>query len=100
MRTLGTWTTFSANLTGSGVGSLKFSLESNAATEAIYVDNVTFSGGTVLLADTDDDDDGWSDVDEADCGTDLIPSVPSDGDSNGIAILEGRHRWGWNSRFI
>ena len=89
---LGTWTTFTVNLTGSGVGSLKFSLESNAATEAIYVDNVTFSGGTALLADTDDDDDGWSDVDEVDCGTDPLDSVsvPSDGDSNGICdFLEG-----------
>ena len=89
---LGTWTTFTVNLTGSGVGSLKFSLESNAATEAIYVDNVTFSGGTTLLADADDDDDGWTDVDEVDCGTDPLDpaSVPSDGDSNGICdFLEG-----------
>ena len=89
---LGTWTTFTVNVTGSGVGSLKFSLESNAITEAIYVDNVTFSGGTTLLADTDDDNDGWSDEDEADCGTDPLDSgsVPSDGDSNGICdFLEG-----------
>ena len=86
---LGTWTTFSANLTGSGVGSLKFSLESNAATEAIYVDNVTFSGGTVLLADTDDDDDGWSDVDEADCGTDpsILRQSPQTGIPTGFAIF-------------
>ena len=87
---LGVWTTYVVDLTGAGAGSLKFMLQSNAATEAIYVDNVTFIGGTALVEDDDDDNDGWTDSDEADCGTDPldVASVPYDGDGNGICDVE------------
>ena len=87
---LGVWTTYVVDLTGAGAGSLKFMLQSNAATEAIYVDNVTFIGGTALVEDDDDDNDGWTDSDEASCGTDPldVASVPYDGDGNGICDVE------------
>jgi len=87
---LGTWTKYVVDLTGAGAGSLKFMLQSNAATEAIYVDNITFTGGTVLVEDYDDDNDGWTDSDEANCGTDPLDgaSVPSDSDGNGICDIE------------
>ena len=87
---LGTWTTYVIDLTSAGAGSLKFMLQSNAATEAIYVDNITFTGGTALVEDYDDDNDGWTDSDEADCGTDPLDgaSVPSDSDGNGICDIE------------
>ena len=46
------------------------------------VDGVT----TDLVLDTDDDNDQWSDEDEADCGTDSKDdmSTPFDGDDDGI----------------
>ena len=46
------------------------------------VDGIT----TDLILDTDDDDDGWSDVDEAACGTDSKDdmSTPFDGDDDDI----------------
>ncbi|MED5267403.1 MAG: hypothetical protein VYB00_01110, partial [Candidatus Thermoplasmatota archaeon] len=87
---LGVWTTYVVDLTGAGAGSLKFMLQSNAATEAIYLDNITFTGGTALVEDDDDDNDGWTDSDEASCGTDPldVASVPYDGDGNGICDVE------------
>lgn len=87
---LGTWTTYAINLSGAGTGSLKFMLQSNAATEAIYLDNITFTGGTALTEDFDDDNDGWADSEEVTCGTDPldVSSVPSDSDGNGICDIE------------
>ena len=55
-----------------GQGNLEIELTSNSQTESIYVDNVVFTGTSTLTEDLDDDNDGWSDVDEADCETDSL----------------------------
>jgi len=89
---MGVWTSFSANIGSLGQGSLEIELTSNSQTESIYVDNVVFTGTSTLTEDLDDDNDGWSDVDEADCGTSPLDGndVPADSDANGICdALEG-----------
>ncbi|MEE2606459.1 MAG: hypothetical protein VX402_01355, partial [Candidatus Thermoplasmatota archaeon] len=89
---LGTWTTMIVMIGAAGNGHLEVEFSSNAGTEALYLDNIQFTATVALSADTDDDGDGWSDVDEADCGTDPLDGndVPADADANGICdALEG-----------
>ena len=89
---LGTWTTMTVMIGAAGHGHLEVEFASNSAMEALYLDNIQFTSTVVLNADLDDDDDGWLDVDESDCGTDPLDGndVPVDTDSNGICdALEG-----------
>ena len=89
---LGTWTTMIVMIGAAGNGHLEVEFSSNSANEALYLDNIEFTATVALSADTDDDGDGWSDVDEADCGTDPLDGndVPADADANGICdALEG-----------
>ena len=75
-----------------GTGHLEVEFSSNSASEALYLDNIVFTSSVAMVADDDDDNDGWSDGDEADCGTDPLDAndVPSDSDGNGICdALEG-----------
>lgn len=88
---LDTWTTATLALGGAS-GILEVEFSSNSALEALYLDNIVFTGTSTLTEDLDDDNDGWSDVDEADCGTDSLDGndVPADSDANGICdALEG-----------
>ena len=50
----------------------------------------TDSDGTCNSLDTDDDNDGWSDIDEILCGTNTtdFESYPTDTDSDGICDVE------------
>ncbi|SVD00069.1 uncharacterized protein METZ01_LOCUS352923, partial [marine metagenome] len=89
---LGTWTTTTVAIGAAGNGHLEVEFSSNSGEEAIYIDNVVFTSTVVLTADLDDDGDGWTDIDESDCGTDPLDGndVPADADSNGICdALEG-----------
>ena len=89
---LGTWTTMTVMIGAAGHGHLEVEFASNSAMEALYLDNIQFTSTVVLTADLDDDGDGWTDVDESDCGTDPLDGndVPADADSNGICdALEG-----------
>ena len=89
---LDTWTTMTVMIGAAGHGHLEVEFSSNSAMEALYLDNIQFTAAVTLSADTDDDGDGWSDVDETDCGTDPLDGndVPADTDMNGICdALEG-----------
>jgi len=89
---LDTWTTMAVMIGAAGHGHLEVEFSSNSATEALYLDNIQFTSTVVLTADLDDDGDGWTDIDESDCGTDPLDGndVPADADSNGICdALEG-----------
>ena len=89
---MGVWTSFTSNIGSLGQGSLEFELTSNSQSESIYVDNVVFTASASLVPDDDDDNDGWLDVDEVNCGTDPLDAndVPTDTDNNGICdALEG-----------
>ena len=89
---LGTWTTMVVAIGAAGHGHLEVEFASNSAMEALYLDNIQFTSTVALTADLDDDGDGWTDVDESDCGTDPLDGndVPVDADSNGICdALEG-----------
>ena len=89
---MGVWTSFSSNIGSLGQGSLEIELTSNSQSESIYVDNVVFTSSVAMVADGDDDNDGWLDDDEVDCGTDPLDAndVPADTDGNGICdALEG-----------
>ncbi|MBS64893.1 MAG: hypothetical protein CMA93_00960 [Euryarchaeota archaeon] len=88
----GVWTSYSVNIGSAGLGSLEIDLSSNSQTESIYIDNVVFTSTVSMMADADDDNDGWLDTDEVDCGTDPLDAndVPVDSDNNGICdALEG-----------
>ena len=89
---LDTWTTMTVMIGAAGHGHLEVEFSSNSAMEALYLDNIQFTSTVVLTADLDDDGDGWTDIDESDCGTDPLDGndVPADADSNGICdALEG-----------
>jgi len=89
---LDTWTTMTVMIGAAGHGHLEVEFASNSALEALYLDNIQFTSTVVLTADLDDDGDGWTDIDESDCGTDPLDGndVPADADSNGICdALEG-----------
>jgi len=89
---LDTWTTMTVMIGAAGHGHLEVEFSSNAAYESLYLDNIQFTSTVVLTADLDDDGDGWTDIDESDCGTDPLDGndVPADADSNGICdALEG-----------
>ena len=89
---MGVWTSFSADISSLGQGNLEIEFTSNSQTESVYIDNVTFTSSSQLVEDTDDDNDGWGDVDEGACGTDpLDPNdVPSDSNVNGVCdAIEG-----------
>jgi len=88
---LDTWTTETAVL-GGATGSLEIEFSSNSATEALYLDNIVFTANSMLTEDLDDDNDGWSDIDEDACMTDPLDSgsVPADTDGDGVCdALEG-----------
>ena len=82
---LGVWTTETVSL-GGATGSLEVEFSSNSASETVYLDNIVFTATTTLTEDLDDDNDGWTDSDEADCGTDPIDatSVPTDTNGDGV----------------
>ncbi len=89
---LGTWTTMTVMVGAAGHGHLEVEFSSNSAMEALYLDNIVFTQDVTMTEDLDDDNDGWSDLDEVDCGTDSTDSndVPADADNNGICdALEG-----------
>ena len=89
---LGTWTTMTVMIGSAGNGHLEVEFSSNAGTEALYLDNIEFTSTVSMMADGDDDNDGWDDTDEIDCGTDPLDAndVPADADGNGICdALEG-----------
>lgn len=89
---MGVWTSFSADISSLGQGNLEIEFTSNSQTESVYIDNVTFTSSSQLVEDTDDDNDGWGDVDEGACGTDpLDPNdIPSDSNVNGVCdAIEG-----------
>ena len=50
--------------------------------ESLFLDNIEFTSTSQLVEDTDDDNDGWSDVDENSCGTDPLDSNDTPTDSN------------------
>ena len=83
---MGVWTSLSADISSLGQGSLEIEFISNSQTESVYIDNVAFTSSSQLVEDTDDDNDGWDDVDEGTCGTDPLDSndVPSDSNGNGV----------------
>ena len=88
----GVWTSYSVNIGSAGLGSLEIDFSSNSQLESIYIDNVVFTSTVSMMADADDDNDGWLDTDEVDCGTDPLDAndVPVDSDNNGICdALEG-----------
>tara|TARA_Y100000768_G_scaffold370543_1_gene336447 strand:- start:42 stop:2258 length:2217 start_codon:yes stop_codon:yes gene_type:complete len=89
---MGVWTSFSADISSLGLGNLEIEFTSNSQTESVYIDNVAFTSSSQLVEDTDDDNDGWDDVDEGACGTDPLDSndVPSDSNANGVCdAIEG-----------
>ena len=89
---MGVWTSFSADISSLGQGNLEIEFTSNSQTESVYIDNVTFTSSSQLVEDTDDDNDGWGDVDEGACGTDPLDpdDVPSDSNVNGVCdAIEG-----------
>lgn len=83
---MGVWTSLSGDISSLGQGSLEIEFISNSQTESVYIDNVAFTSSSQLVEDTDDDNDGWDDVDEGTCGTDPLDSndVPSDSNGNGV----------------
>ena len=89
---LGNWTSVVTDISSAGAGTLEFTFSSNAATESLFLDNIEFTSTSQLVEDTDDDNDGWSDVDENSCGTDPLDSndIPSDSNGNGVCdAIEG-----------
>ena len=83
---MGVWTSLSSDISSLGLGNLEIEFTSNSQTESVYVDNVVFTSASQLVEDSDDDNDGWDDVDEGTCGTDPLDSndFPSDSNGNGI----------------
>ena len=71
----GAWTTVSADISAAGTGSLVITFDSNAGTEALYLDNVYFTTSYVVV-DTDDDNDMRLD------GYDWCPLDPTEQDDN------------------
>ena len=71
----GAWTTVSADISAAGTGSLVITFDSNAGTEALYLDNVYFTTSYVAL-DSDDDNDMRLD------GYDWCPLDPTEQDDN------------------
>ncbi|MBH33574.1 MAG: hypothetical protein CMB75_04170, partial [Euryarchaeota archaeon] len=71
----GAWTTVSADISAAGTGSLVMTFDSNAGTEALYLDNVYFTTSYVAL-DSDDDNDMRLD------GYDWCPLDPTEQDDN------------------
>ena len=61
---LGTWTTMTVMIGSAGNGHLEVEFSSNAGTEALYLDNIEFTSTVSMMADGDDDNDGWDDTDE------------------------------------
>ena len=89
---LGNWTSVVTDISSAGAGTLEVTFSSNAATESLFLDNIEFTSTSQLVEDTDDDNDGWSDVDENSCGTDPLDSndIPSDSNGNGVCdAIEG-----------
>ena len=89
---LGNWTSVITDISSAGAGTLEVTFSSNAATESLFLDNIEFTSTSQLVEDTDDDNDGWSDVDENSCGTDPLDSndIPSDSNGNGVCdAIEG-----------
>ncbi len=89
---LGNWTSVITDISSAGGGTLEVTFSSNAATESLFLDNIEFTSTSQLVEDTDDDNDGWSDVDENSCGTDPLDSndIPSDSNGNGVCdAIEG-----------
>ena len=89
---LGNWTSVVTDISSAGAGTLEVTFSSNAATESLFLDNIEFTSTSQLVEDTDDDNDGWSDVDENSCGTDPLDSndIPSDTNGNGVCdAIEG-----------
>ena len=58
------------DISSAGAGTLEVTFCS-AATESLFLDNIEFTSTSQLVEDTDDDNDGWSDVDENSCGRTL-----------------------------
>ena len=83
---MGVWTSLSGDISSLGQGNLEIEFISNSQTESVYIDNVAFTSSSQLVEDTDDDNDGWDDVDEVTCGTDPLDSndIPSDSNGNGV----------------
>ena len=71
----GAWTTVSADISAAGTGSLVITFDSNAGSEALYLDNVYFTTSYVVL-DADDDNDMRLD------GYDWCPLDPTEQDDN------------------
>ena len=89
---LGNWTSVITDISSAGAGTLEVTFSSNAATESLFLDNIEFTSTSQLVEDTDDDNDGWSDIDENSCGTDPLDSndIPSDSNGNGVCdAIEG-----------
>ena len=89
---LGNWTSVVTDISSAGAGTLEVTFSTNAATESLFLDNIEFTSTSQLVEDTDDDNDGWSDVDENSCGTDPLDSndIPSDSNGNGVCdAIEG-----------
>ena len=89
---LGNWTSVITDISSAGGGTLEVTFSSNAATESLFLDNIEFTSTSQLVEDTDDDNDGWSDIDENSCGTDPLDSndIPSDSNGNGVCdAIEG-----------
>ena len=85
---LGNWTNVVTDISSAGAGSLEVTFSSNAATESLFLDNIEFTSTSQLVEDTDDDNDGWSDVDENSCGTDPLDSNDTPTDSNGNGVCD------------
>ena len=79
------WTTLVLSI-GGDTGHLEVEVQTNSGFEAIYIDNIIFTGSASLTEDLDDDDDGWSDLDEDNCGTDSLDDtdVPVDTNQDGV----------------
>ena len=85
---LGNWTSVISDISSAGGGTLEVTFSSNAATESLFLDNIEFTSTSQLVEDTDDDNDGWSDVDENSCGTDPLDSNDTPTDSNGNGVCD------------
>ena len=85
---LGNWTSVVSDISSAGAGSLEVTFSSNAATESLFLDNIEFTSTSQLVEDSDDDNDGWSDVDENSCGTDPLDSNDTPTDSNGNGVCD------------
>ena len=79
------WTTLVLSI-GGDTGHLEVEVQTNSGYEAIYIDNIIFTGSASLTEDLDDDDDGWPDLDEDNCGTDSLDDtdVPVDTNQDGV----------------